>query len=85
MSAERVAAVALDARLHRAGPVHSGHTGPCPDHSYGHACWQFEIGLTVERGRVRWLHADTAADAFERAARVLFDGVRIQDVEGYMG
>lgn len=81
----RITNVVTDARFWRGSWEHYAHTNPCPHHDGIHTCWQFEIGLKLEEGRVRWLRANTPVLAFERAATVLFDGVPIADVEGYMG
>lgn len=82
---ERAYRVVVDERLFRAAWEHYGHTGPCPHHDGVHTCRQFEIGLRIREGCVSWLRADTAEEALERAACVLFDGVRIQNIAGYMG
>lgn len=81
----RIAEVVTDPRFWRGSWEHYAHMGLCPHHDGTHTCRQFEIGLRIEEGRVRWLRADTPELAFERAATVLFDGVPMVDVEGYMG
>jgi hypothetical protein len=83
----RIAAVMADERLFQAERVHSGHMGKCivPMDDDGLPCWRFQVGLSVEYGRVRWIHGTDPLAVLEQAARVLLDGVRIQDVEGYAG
>lgn len=77
--------VLTDKRLFQAEWQHYGHTSECTGHKGEGECWTFAIGLSVEYGRVNWIHGALPLPVIREAARVLRGDIRIQDAEGYAG